>query len=453
MSWYNLKEWHLPWKKDFTLSSADAAQFFGQDYSWSNNQNIFPTLSTQGQENLAKKLDLVYMCLRAVHTAFISASLTAVKVDKNGEETSIPDYPMLDLFNANPAYTGDELKGFYVFHLLSTGTQYFWKWMNNRGNMVKEIYPLMPSNVTVKAVTQPLQNVKDSRVIKNYLVQPNGGQEYTLQPEEVCYTRIINPASLINGLSPLSSGSKAVSLEEKRYAYMGDALDSLKIPGPVIKTERGLTASQKEGLKARLSDKLGKQAARNMLHIGGKGVEIDFMNPLAEMNWKELTQLNETRICGVLGVPPLVAGAEVGLENSPWSNTGEAWRWFYRSTINTLWDQAERAWTRSFITDENIKFKFNRSDVAELQEDKTISATRATTLFAGGLVDRDRAREIAGEEKVGGDFGAQYILPMNLLPMSPSVTALPSMESSEPRTSSNNQEDKPNEAIGEMEEE
>ena len=426
MAWYNPKTWgskHT--EKAFTMTSTDAERFFSQEYSWSRKNSIFNTLTISQQEDIAKKLDLAFMCLRSIHTAFISAPLVLVD-NSGGKETIIEDHPYLELFENNPALTGDELKGFYIYHLLSTGQQFFWKWMNNTKTKIIEIYPLIPSWVTINPVSGELNTNDTRRLIDSYSITPDGGDNFDLTTNEVCYSRIINPASLIYGLSPLVSGTKAISLEEKRYEYMGDALDSLKVPGPVIKTERGLTNSQKDELKARLSDKLGQNASRNMLHIGGKGVELEFINPLSEMNWKEMTNLNETRICGVLGVPPIVCGAEVGLENSPWSNTGEAWRWFYRATVSTLWTQAERAWTKSFINEPNLKYKFDRSDVAELQEDRNLSATRARELFEGGLVDRDRAREIAGEPTLGTPFGKQYASPMNIVPVDSNAKILSS---------------------------
>ena len=64
------------------------------------------------------------------------------------------------------------------------------------------------------------------------------------------------------------------------------------------------------------------------------------------MDWPGLTSLAEARICAAFGVPAIIAGARIGIENgSQYANYSTARRSFYVETMQPLWTAVGAAFT------------------------------------------------------------------------------------------------------------
>ena len=143
--------------------------------------------------------------------------------------------------------------------------------------------------------------------------------------------------------------------------------------------------------------------------ISGDDASVSFLNPMSDFDWVSFADMNESRICMVFKVPPIVIGANVGLKNSPWSNTGEARRWFYRNKLAGMWSMVETSINRQLIPLDQqkfLRFAFDLREVKELQEDEDMLAARLRGLFNDGIIMRSEARERLGLD--AGDDGNVY---------------------------------------------
>src|SRR5690606_1617379 len=115
----------------------------------------------------------------------------------------------------------------------------------------------------------------------------------------------------------------------------------------------------------------GLRNASNPLPLVGvkdiKPVGFDF-NQLA---YPELNDLTDARICAAFGIPPILVGAQVGLEQATYSNHGQARQSFYEDTMTYLWARIDDALTRTLLPEFEQRpgwdIHFDTSDVPALQ--------------------------------------------------------------------------------------
>jgi HK97 family phage portal protein len=360
--------------------------------------------------SIMAKNAIVYSCVTTLARSFQEAPLvleTYNPVDDMWEQSE--DNVFLDPFYKNPDLSASEINQYIITHLELTGKYFLWKWRSDDG-MVREIWPVPPSWVTINPVPCISPDPDAQRLIQSFTIKTAGGCEYHVLPDDMAYGRFPDPTSLWRGLSPLQAAARNVYLDEKGDTYKAEAMTALSLPGLAIKTKKPLNPNQKADLRAALRRKIGKDVRENAILISGDDASIEMLNPMNDFEWESYTDLNETRICMVFGVPPIVIGALVGLKNSPWSNTGEARRWMYRNTMTALWEMVAINHTRDFIPIElqgKLRYRYRTDDVKELQEDIKERTDRAHKLFRGGIITREEAREILGYDAApiqGGVF-------------------------------------------------
>jgi len=366
----------------------------------------YKRLSREQQLRTIQNNSIVFSCVTTLARAFQEAPLR-VEV-KNQDDIWAPtdSHVYLEPFQNNPELSESEIKQYLCSHLELTGQSFLWKWKSPDG-MTREVWPVPPSWVTINKVDKISPNPAEKRVIESYTIKPSehGNAEWTVSPDDMVYMRFIDPSNLYDGLSPIVAATRYIQMEQKAEVYKGEAVSNLSLPGIVVRTTKPLSNRQREDLRAVLRQKMGEDARGNAIIIGGEGADVDFMNPLKDFDWETYSDLNETRICSVFGVPPIVIGLWVGLKNSPWSNTGEAKSWMYKNTVKGLWDMVEVGLTRSLIPKEmNVRYSFCRDEIAELQKDIKDLTERARVLFNDGIITKHESREMIGYEAIGPDY-------------------------------------------------
>lgn len=150
-----------------------------------------------------------------------------------------------------------------------------------------------------------------------------------------------------------------------------------------------------------------------------KRIGLD-MNELA---YTDLNAMADSRICTAFGVPAVLVGAEVGLDNSTYSNGEQAERNFYSGTMPRLWARIDDAFTRQLLPEFEWRpgwdIRFDTSDIAALQDDVGEANTRAVHAFTAGLVSRHVAQVEAGYDPHGPD---EFLIPFSMIPLSATAT-------------------------------
>jgi len=389
MNWNPLKWFTGGITKSTGLSKLDQLQYFNTK---ADNDGTFETLSTSEQLKAIRNNALVFGCIRVKSNALTQAPL----IFENDAGEEFPKHNSLYSLQNNPWLSESDILQYMYAHLDLTGKSFVWKWYNTLGE-VRELWPIPPSWVTIHTATNAKESI--NRVVIGYTVKtPGDSKDIYIPAEDMMYTRYPDPLDLTEGISPLAAASRNYQLDNLGDDYKGDSMQALQLPGMVVTTSAKMSNEQKEDLRAVLKQKMGKDARENALILSGaKDIKVDVLNPLDTFNWASFSSMNETRLCMVFGVPPMVVGALVGLERSTFSNMEEANRWFYNSTMVGLWKLIESTLTHNLVTNEmQGKICFDLREIPALRESASVLETRAKALFDSGVITRNEAREIMG---------------------------------------------------------
>jgi len=153
------------------------------------------------------------------------------------------------------------------------------------------------------------------------------------------------------------------------------------------------------------------------------------LKKLPKKNWTNQRRLSQNLIlCTILDIVPICEEDVYDIEVEEThnfiaegfvvhnSNYEQAERTFYRGTMVPMWKIMETAFTRSLIQDEqredqDLIIRHDLSECRPLKEDVVAAADRATRLFDAGIINRNEARRIIGEEPMEGGKGEVLVNP------------------------------------------
>ena len=381
---------------------------------WRTASECWEALSHAQREKVMQDCNPVFACIWAIMTAAQEPKLTLQKEKEDGFE-EIKKHPAIDLMNKpNPVHSRNDLIQYITAHLEIRGRANLWKLRNAMGE-VREVWPIPPSwveDVPLKVV----DTKSDKRFVDHYKIKIPGGNEFSVKFEDMGVIRYCNPFSLTGTLSPLQAALKDVQLDSKHYDYEVERMSNIK-PSVVVRSKDGLGVEQRDHLRAVLMERMGWRYDNKPITLSGEDTAIEILDALEEKDWNAFNSLRETRVCAAFRVPPIVAGLLVGLENSPWSNTGEAKKWFYSSKMVPLLRLVENGLTKVFLDqegeDEKLSFWFDTSEIRELQEDMDSFVSRKQKAYEGGAITRNEYRKALGEDpdEINGNV---YIMGMGL---------------------------------------
>jgi hypothetical protein len=131
-----------------------------------------------------------------------------------------------------------------------------------------------------------------------------------------------------------------------------------------------------------------------------------------EMHFEVLDERDETRICMVLKVPPIIIGTTAGLRRSTYANYGEARKSFWEDGLipqfKRIRDRAQGDLAAEFGADVDLQWDY--SDVPALQEDRKARWDMAKQALAAGGITRNeyRLKLDYPEDPIRGDV---YLVP------------------------------------------
>ena len=424
-------------EKSDSISWADQLRFFRQ--SGKTDADGFDVWSKSAMEKISARNALVYACVRTKSMAFQQPPFCAFKKTAEGTWEKDDSSKILDPLTKNPELSESEIKQYISMHLNLTGQAFLWGWTDLLGNK-RELWPVLPSWVTINLAESIDSDVDENgkkrrRIIESFTIKPpNSDKEWVVPPESVIYYRFPDPSNLWGGLGPIQAACKNIQLDMKGDAYKAEAMDALRLPGVVVKTRKPLNQKQKDDLRAVLRQKTGGDARMNAVLISGDDAALEMLNPMKEFDWKSYTELNETRICMAFGVPPIVVGSLVGLENSPWSNTGDAKRWMYQNTMMSEWEMTAYITTAGLVKMENrdtLHIGYDLDDIKELRDDLDQLWERARFGYNDGLITRNEARELIGQSTTDDGNVYKYSAATILVPAGTGIPAPPPLTQEE----------------------
>lgn len=366
----------------------------------------WPSLSVAEQEQAYKNSSIVYACVNEIVTTVPEAPLVLIRTR---DDAVVESHPVLDLLTTpNAYYSTDMLLRYLTTRLLLAGEGYLWKWRRG-GQFPSELWPVPTSWVTVKTGS-------GGNIIGGYGLREGGGKrEAAVAAEDMLRAWLPDPESTYKGLSPIAAATRDYTLEQERENYLRDMLKNTVIAGLVFKSDRALTPPQKDDIRAWLKDAVGGERRGEPLVVSGPGSGVENVTPLADLDWPGFSEMTETRICAVYGVPPILVAIRAGLKFATYSNYELARRSFYTETMSPFWSLLAAALTFGLLAaegDSDHEFRYDTTQVPAMQEDLGKRVDRATRLVSGAIWTRNQALEAIGDEPVDG--GDVYLMPIGI---------------------------------------
>jgi len=360
-------------------------------YQVASGPSLVPTFggNDYGQEQLAKmysKHGLILACVREIATS-ISQAPIQVGREIEGEFENNPNHPMLDLFYGSKFLTYPALIELMMSRMLLTGATF---------NYIDQfqIIPIPSQYVRMNSA---------GIALTGYEVR-TGDTVQRFEPEEIMGIGFRDPACYLGYTSILRSVIPEYEIDGERIDSTSEYMRNRNVPGLIIKPDRPATSDQLDQAK-RNSDAAigGSTGSRGRTFVVPYGWTTDGGAELKDINYEMLNNLTETRICMAFGVPPQLLGARSG--QSTYANYEQASKSFVSETLLPMWRMLQESFSHFFFAGSNEAFRFDLSEVKELQEDLDNVFSRATQAYKEEVITRNEARAMMGFDPIEGEEG------------------------------------------------
>lgn len=361
-----------------------------------------PTFPTPGFGTLAQegfeKNAIVYAGIMEIATSVPESPL---RYRKRGSREPVESGPMSEAL-AMPSswFSETDLWELSLVHLYLSGN-FYWEKVRTRGGRVKELWPLRPDRVSIVPGKEQYVDAYRYRI---------DDREFSLPAADVSHHRWPHPRNDFFGFPPLAAALRALATDNEAVDFAKALLENNALPGGLLKVSKDIDQVEADRLKDRFVEKFSgsKRGAPVVLKPGMDFEPISF--DLEKVAFESVRNISTTEVLAVLGVPPILIGALVGLERSTFANFAEARRAFHDETIAPL--QRKLASRLSADPDfcplgSGLEVYFDDSQVSALADMRAAKATATVASWNAGLLTLDQALAELGYPPVGGEEGAQ----------------------------------------------
>jgi HK97 family phage portal protein len=330
-------------------------------------------LANPGAATDADGNSAVWSCLMALGHAHVEPPLKVWAGDPDGGTATWLRTSELQklLQNPNPVHTALELHFWTSWAKHLDGNAYWRKGRAYGGNVV-ELWPLSPR--LVKPVTYP----NSPNLLDAYRYSYAPGKWEDLPVSDVVHFRIgIDDRDPRLGLSPIKRLVREIASDQAATQFTDALLRNFGIPGLVVQVPPGASLSdeQAEELKHQLEQRFGYENRGNVGILTAGATLQQFGFSPEQLNLRALHDVPETRIASVMGVPPIVAGLSVGLQQAQnYASLKQIREQFTEVTVIPNWRFDEARLTASlvpeFTADPEVTLAWDRTHVRALAEDR-----------------------------------------------------------------------------------
>lgn len=345
----------------------------------------------------------VFACVSVLANTFPEPPLRVFDFDDERLE-SHPISEILEEPDRENGMSPSDLSLYMIYHAALGGACYLQKLRSKAGRVVG-LRPYHVGNIT------PVRGAGGQLVAAYDYRSNRAGETATrLDPKDVIVFRWPS-LDLDNAhlpLSPLAPIAKERGTDTELTRFVLEVLYNDAVPRGLIRLPESMGADTErdDALRAIWRERFGRGSRGDVavMHSGGDYTRVG-MN-FSELAVQALRDTPEARIAAAFGVPAILAGLNVGLARSTFSNTAEARKFLTDSRLVPLWERAGSALTRGlrdeFTGADRISIKYDLSRIAALQESQDARAKRAGELYKSGVITRNEARRMVGREDVGG---------------------------------------------------
>ena len=336
------------------------------------------------------KNEIVHACIRELAVSAATPRYYVTAPSSDGGSIEVERGLLYDLISKpNPYSDWYSFTERLVTFLMVAGNAYALK-ERSRGNQVTALYLLRPDRVSIIAGDYGADGY----------VYEVGGKEYKIEADDMCHLALPNPAGDIYGLSPLQVASRTVNLDLNMTDFAKVYFQNAGVPSGLLKLKKRLSSQEEAStIRSRWRSQFG--GVQNFHRIAILDDDAEYQ-PMAQspkdMSLDGLHNLTESRICAVFGVPPILIGANVGLQRSTFSNYREARLAFHSETLEPLVSRILRYFNRNLFSEYtgNESLTVDWAEMRSVLDDQAATTTRINSLFTGGVITLNEARTSLG---------------------------------------------------------
>lgn len=370
-------------------------------------------------EEAYKKNATVFACMWILQNMFPEPELWAWEREDRISYKPIQGHAARKLFSKpNQDMSEVEFLQFVITYVPLGGNVYIWK-QRDKARRVKNLWPFHDGHFT------PIRSANTSDGFVAYYVMNDGSNEQTnpwqlerfdhlpgvaIPKSEIIHWKwMIDPLNPERGIGALEASAGDVLLANEMRSYIYAFLKNDAKPPIVVTMAEGdeFTPGKAKRLKEQWLESSGgdNRGTPSFLEFGMTVQELS--STLRDMQFGRLGDRPDAAVCMGFHINPVVVGALVGLENSTYSNFGEANKALALQTMTPLWRSFESelqqglAGEIGFSEDESLRF--DRSQVAALQESEKEKEERIGSGFDRGGVTRAEYRRSLGLEVTEAD--------------------------------------------------
>jgi len=233
-----------------------------------------------------------------------------------------------------------------------------------------------------------------------YVYDPDDSGMYQREPflpDEIVHIKYPSPLDPFEGLgrgsSPLGAAAKETDVDNAATSFLKTFFDQAVVPFGLLKSKQKLFDNDVARIRERLRAQYGGIQNWGDVMILDADAEYQRLGlTMQEMSFEALDMRNEARICEVLGVPPIIVGANVGLQRSTFANYGEARAAFWEDKlIPGVYRRFEDGWNTRLAVD-GAWVAYDYDNVPALRQRQAEVWDRALKAWESGLAKRNEAR-------------------------------------------------------------
>ncbi len=351
--------------------------------------------------------EIIFACIYHKALALSGVKVRTVKIGTNDEIVNSP-YKQL-LVRPNPRWSWEDFLAATTITQDLAGIAYYQKIRSAAGKLV-QLWPMRPD------WTRPVLTTSG---LAGYIYQPPGAQAVPLKATDVLALPIYDPLDMYGGTAPVSVLGHAGDTDNAMSSFMANFFQQGGMPVVVLTTPNQINnAAEISRIRSDWRDRYGGWKNWSEPAIMSNGLTLSKLNfTFEEMGFEELDGRNEARICMVLGVPPIIIGAKIGLDRSTFANYGEARSSWWEDTLHPklrfLRGQLDRDLAPEFGG--GIELEWDLTDIPAFQEDENERWARAEVALKGGGVMVDEYREMIGLEPLPNSRGQIFLRAINVI--------------------------------------
>lgn len=351
---------------------------------------------------------VIFACITEISTSAAEPPLQALRM-RGEEEIELPSTDPLAMLVAkpNPEQSRYEFLSTLTTHLHVAGNGYAHK-VRARNGKPAQLWLLRPDRIEIK----PGRN----GVVEAYAYSV-GGNTTMIPAEDVVHFKMHpDPLDDYYGLSPISVLARFGDLDNAATDFLRAFFLNAGVPGGLLTFKSG-RVGREERERVRQSWRDQFSTSKGWHDVGVMDADVNYQelgSVPKKLDLSTVWGVTESRICSVLGVPAVLVGVWVGLQNSTFANYETAQKSLWQETLSPFYvrlaDKLTMGVASEFGPDRLVRFDLSK--VQALQEARVVREARAQKNWENGLLTMNEARTEQGYPEVpDGDMRKAPALP------------------------------------------